>query len=67
MVTVCGDAKESCPVFLGNVKKRVHIGFDDPAEAKGTEEHIYSEFVRIRNEIKRDFYEFYTGQLKPKL
>ncbi len=36
VITVCGDAKESCPVFTGKVKHHLHIGFDDPAEAKGT-------------------------------
>ena len=67
VITVCGGAKESCPAFIGNVKNRVHIGFDDPAEAKGTEEFVYNEFVRIRDEIKRDFHEFYINQLKPQL
>ena len=35
VITVCGGAKESCPAFMGKVKKRLHIGFDDPAEASG--------------------------------
>ncbi len=59
VITVCGGAKESCPMFAGEVKHRLHIGFDDPAEATGTEEFILSEFRRIRNEIKRDFRKFY--------
>ena len=59
VITVCGGAKESCPVFSGKVKNRIHIGFDDPAEAIGSEEFIISEFVRIRNEINRDFKQFY--------
>lgn len=37
VITVCGGANASCPVFIGNVKKRMHIGFDDPASAVGTE------------------------------
>ena len=61
VITVCGGAKESCPTFTGKVKNRIHIGFDDPAEAEGTEEFILSEFVRIRDEIKRDFRKFYDG------
>lgn len=52
VITVCGHARENCPVFLGEVKKQLHIGFDDPAEATGTEEEIYAEFRRIRDEIK---------------
>ena len=64
VITVCGGAKESCPVFTGEVKHRLHIGFDDPAEVKGTEEYILSEFRRIRDEIKRDFYDFYVKNIK---
>ncbi len=59
VITVCGNAKESCPVFAGNVKQRLHIGFDDPADATGTEEEILSVFRRVRDEIKHDFFAFY--------
>ena len=52
VITVCGHAKENCPVFLGDVKQHLHIGFDDPAEATGTDEEIYAEFRRIRDEIR---------------
>ena len=52
VITVCGHAKENCPVFLGEVKHGLHIGFDDPAEATGTEEEIFEEFRRIRDEIR---------------
>jgi len=52
VITVCGHAKENCPVFLGEVKKHLHIGFEDPAEATGTEEEIIEEFRRIRDEIR---------------
>ena len=58
VITVCGGARESCPTFTGDVKKNIHIGFDDPAEAIGTEEEIYSEFRRIRDEISRDMRTF---------
>lgn len=60
VITVCDNAKESCPVFIGNVHNRIHIGFDDPADATGTEEKILSVFRRVRDEIKRDFYRFYS-------
>ena len=59
VITVCGGANESCPMFLGKVKHRLHIGFDDPSHAVGTPEFIESEFRRVRNEIKNGFYEFY--------
>ena len=64
VITVCDNAKESCPVFLGKVGKQLHIGFEDPAEVTGTEEEILSVFRRIRDEIKKDFYEFYLKELK---
>ncbi len=61
VITVCGGAKESCPMFTGKVKNRIHIGFDDPAEATGTDEFVLSEFRRIRDEIKRDISKFYKS------
>jgi len=66
VITVCGGANESCPAFLGKVGKRLHIGFDDPSHAVGTEEFIWSEFIRVRNEIKEQFYQFYLDEIKPK-
>lgn len=64
VITVCGGANESCPVFTGSVEHRLHIGFDDPSDAVGPEEFIMSEFRRVRNEIKYRFEEFYKGILK---
>lgn len=63
VITVCGGAKESCPAFSGKVMNQIHIGFDDPADATGTEEEIFAEFRRIRDEIERDFGEFYQKEL----
>ncbi|MBN2662083.1 MAG: arsenate reductase ArsC [Bacteroidales bacterium] len=67
LITVCGGAKENCPVFNGNVKQTLHIGFDDPAEVKGTEDYIISEFKRVRNEIKIKITEFYKQEIMLKL
>jgi arsenate reductase len=64
VVTVCGGAKESCPMFTGIVKNRLHIGFEDPANATGTEEEINAEFQKIRDEILRDFFAFYLKNIK---
>ena len=50
-------------MFTGKVKNKIHIGFDDPAEAQGSEEEILSEFRRIRDEIKKDFYQFFKDKL----
>ena len=67
VITVCGGASESCPMFTGKVKNRLHIGFDDPSEATGTPEFINWEFHRVRDEIKARFYEFYLNELRPQL
>ena len=67
VITVCGGANEECPAFFGNVKHRLHMGYDDPSHAEGTEEFIQSEFIRVRDEIKEGFYKFYIEQLKPQL
>jgi arsenate reductase (thioredoxin) len=64
VITVCDNAKETCPVFIGDVKHRSHIGFDDPADAVGSEEEIMPVYRRVRDEIKKDFYEFYSKELK---
>lgn len=62
VITVCGGANETCPMFIGKVRNRLHIGFDDPSDAVGTDEFILSEFRRVRDEIKRKFAEFYITQ-----
>ena len=64
VITVCDNAKETCPVFLGKVKKRLHIGFEDPAEANGTEEEVLAVFRRVRDEIHEDFQNFYKKYIK---
>jgi arsenate reductase len=67
VITVCDDANETCPVFTGKVTRRLHIGFEDPSKASGTDEFIWSEFRRIRDEIKERFYDLYINQIKPQL
>ncbi len=63
VITVCDNAKESCPVFNGKVGKQLHIGFEDPADAAGTEEEVLRVFRKIRDQIRNDFYQFYTTNL----
>ena len=55
VITVCGGANEQCPVFAGKVKNRLHFGFDDPSHATGSDEFIWSEFRRVRDEIWKKF------------
>ena len=64
VITVCYNAKETCPVFMGNVKHRLHIGFDDPADAAGTEEEVMPVYRRVRDEIRKEFLKFYNENLK---
>lgn len=64
VVTVCGGARAVCPTFTGEVKQRLHIGFDDPADAIGTPEEIMSVYRRVRNEIFDGFKQFYREQVK---
>jgi len=51
VVTVCDNAKESCPVFPG-AKETLHWPFDDPADATGTDDEKMVVFRRVRDEIK---------------
>jgi arsenate reductase len=55
VITVCGGAQETCPAFLGAVKQRQHIGFDDPAGFTGSEAEILTGFRRVRDEIMERF------------
>ena len=64
VITVCGGANENCPVFTGDVKHRLHIGFDDPSDAKGSDEFVSSEFRRVRDEISIRFKKFFNDKLK---
>ncbi len=55
VITVCDNARESCPIFTGKVKHRLHIGFEDPADARGNEEEKLEVYRRVRNEIMNQF------------
>ena len=66
VITVCGGANENCPSFTGKVKHRLHIGFDDPSHAVGTDDFIQSEYYRVRDEIKEAFWKLYNNQIRVK-
>ena len=51
VITVCDNAKESCPYFPHQAVK-FHENFPDPAKAKGTDQEIMEEFRRVRELIK---------------
>lgn len=50
VITVCDNARETCPVFAGRAT-RIHWSFDDPAALNGTTEERLNEFRRIRDQI----------------
>ena len=65
VITVCDYAKETCPIFTGKVKHRLHIGFEDPGFVIGTEKEKIAAHRCVRDEIKEKFSEFYVTSLKP--
>jgi arsenate reductase (thioredoxin) len=60
VITVCGDADQACPIYLGQVNRH-HWGFDDPAHAEGSEEQVLAEFRRVRDEIRKVFEAYAAG------
>lgn len=55
VVTVCGHANETCPMWLSGKARVIHVGFDDPpALAKGakSDEEALEHYRRVRDEIK---------------
>ena len=67
VITVCDDANETCPFFAGNVKYRLHMGYEDPSHKTGTEEYILNEFRKTRDRIKDDFFKLFTEKIKPEI
>jgi arsenate reductase len=53
VVTVCDNAKETCPLFLGDVK-RIHWSFVDPADANGDDEAVMAIFRKVRDQIRAE-------------
>jgi len=54
VVTVCDNARENCPIFVGDAKV-IHVGFDDPprlAESARSEEEALGHYWRVRDQIK---------------
>jgi arsenate reductase len=51
VVTVCGDADENCPVWLGAGAKE-HLGFPDPAKARGSEVQIMPVYRQVLKDIE---------------
>jgi arsenate reductase (thioredoxin) len=56
-MTVCDNARESCPVFFGNAQK-LHHDFEDPAALTAPEEERFALFRRVRDELRAYLREF---------
>lgn len=63
VITVCDNAKESCPFFPTKAQK-FHHNFPDPAKATGTEAEIMQQFEQVRNVIKDYCRNFILEHLK---
>ncbi|MCL4155814.1 UNVERIFIED_CONTAM: hypothetical protein GTU68_045283 [Idotea baltica] len=61
VITVCGNADQACPAFPGQLR-RYHWGFDDPADAEGSEAEQLVFFRRVRDEIDRVFTAYGCGR-----
>jgi len=57
VITVCDNAKESCPIFAGKTKL-IHWNLKDPADTKGTSEEKLIVFRQVRDEIKKQILDF---------
>jgi len=53
VITLCGQANETCPLFFGGVE-RAHIGFEDPAAAPGKADEVKAAFRRVRDRIRAE-------------
>jgi len=61
VITVCSNADQACPMFPGQVNRH-HWGFDDPAQAAGTDEEKLAVFRRVRDETRRVFEAYAAGR-----
>lgn len=57
VITVCDNARDSCPVFAG-ARRRRHFGFPDPAGAPGSDVHVLEAFRRVRDDLRLVLTEF---------
>ena len=60
VITVCDDAAENCPLWLGQ-GKTTHIGFFDPARASGSQEEQMLVFRQVRDQIREQVVGYLRG------
>jgi arsenate reductase len=62
VISLCDDAEEQCPVFFGGVE-RLHMPFDDPPRATGSQEDVMAVYRRVRDEIRTQLGEIFTERI----
>ena len=62
VITVCDNAKQACPVFIGDYKK-IHWDLEDPAKADGSEQEKLAVFREIRTKINKNVLEFLRSDI----
>jgi arsenate reductase len=63
VITVCDNAKESCPIFPARTK-RIHWSIGDPAAAQGSEEERLAAFRHARDELRARLQAFTQGEVE---
>jgi arsenate reductase len=63
VITVCDNAKESCPIFPAKTK-RIHWSIEDPAAVQGSEEERLTAFRRIRDDLRARLQAFTRGEVE---
>lgn len=65
VITVCDNAKESCPIFPAKTK-RIHWSIEDPAAVQGSEEERLAAFRLVRDELRARLQAFVQGEIQPR-
>ena len=63
VITVCDNAKESCPLFPAKTK-RVHWSIEDPAAVQGSQGEALTAFRRVRDELRARLHAFAQGEVE---
>ncbi len=64
VITVCDHARDECPVFTGQVGRRLHMGIEDPGLVSGTGDEMLAAFRDVRDRMRKAFFELYETELK---
>ena len=63
VITVCDNAKETCPIFPAKTK-RIHWSIEDPAAVQGSEDERLAAFRRVRDELRLRLQRFAEAEAK---